>query len=48
MPPKHWELQAEAKKRGIYNFFLPEVCNLKCIEYAPIQVFEYCLLIILF
>jgi len=37
MPAMHWELQELAKKRGLYNFFLPEICGLKCIEYAPLQ-----------
>ncbi len=23
--------------RGLFNFFLPEVCGLSCIEYAPLQ-----------
>jgi hypothetical protein len=22
---------------GLFNFFLPEVCGLSCIEYAPLQ-----------
>lgn len=30
------ELRAEAQKRGIYNFFLPEVCGLSVLEYSPI------------
>lgn len=33
----HWELQGKAKKRGLFNFFLPEVCQLTCMEYAPLQ-----------
>ena len=37
MPAMHWELQKRAQKRGLFNFFLPEVCNLSCLEYAPIQ-----------
>merc|ERR1719265_1597149 len=32
MPPKHHELQAIAKERGLMNFFLPEVCGLNCVE----------------
>ena len=35
-PPILKELQAEAKKRGLWNFFLPEVCGLTVLEYAPI------------
>jgi len=30
------ELRAEAKKRGLYNFFLPEVGGLTVLEYSPI------------
>jgi acyl-CoA dehydrogenase len=30
------ELREEAKKRGVYNFFLPEVCGLTVLEYSPI------------
>ena len=30
------ELRAEAKKRGLYNFFLPNVCGLTVLEYSPI------------
>lgn len=30
------ELRAEAKKRGLWNFFLPEVCGLTVLEYSPI------------
>lgn len=37
MPPKHYELQALAKKRGLFNFFLEEVCGLSCVEYTSIQ-----------
>lgn len=37
LPPKHYELQQRAKDRDIYNFFLPEVCGLSCLEYTPIQ-----------
>mmetsp|Transcript_2420 Transcript_2420/g.4453 ORF Transcript_2420/g.4453 Transcript_2420/m.4453 type:complete len:446 (-) Transcript_2420:88-1425(-) len=37
MPPKHHELMDIAKKRGLFNFFLPEVCNLSCVEYTCIQ-----------
>eukprot|EP01065_Artemidia_motanka_P037531 TRINITY_DN461_c0_g1_i1.p1 TRINITY_DN461_c0_g1~~TRINITY_DN461_c0_g1_i1.p1 ORF type:complete len:443 (+),score=88.21 TRINITY_DN461_c0_g1_i1:77-1405(+) len=37
MPAMHWELREKAKKRGVFNFFLPEVCGLSCLEYAPIQ-----------
>ena len=37
MPPMHWELMRIAKERGLFNFFLPEVCNLSGLEYAPLQ-----------
>merc|ERR1740130_340623 len=37
MPPMHWVLAEKAKKRGVYNFFLPEVCGLTVLEYSPIQ-----------
>ena len=37
MPPMLWELQEKAKARGLFNFFLPEVCGLSCLEYSPIQ-----------
>lgn len=37
MPPMHWTLMEKAKKRGIFNFFLPEVCGLTVLEYSPIQ-----------
>jgi len=37
MPDMHWKLQKIAKARGVYNFFLPEICNLSVLEYAPIQ-----------
>jgi acyl-CoA dehydrogenase len=37
MPAKHWELMELAKKRGLFNFFLPEVCGLSCVEYTTIQ-----------
>jgi len=37
MPPMHHELVRIAKKRKIFNFFLPEVCGLSVLEYAPIQ-----------
>ena len=37
MPPMHWELQRRAQARGLYNFFLPEVCGLSCLEYSPLQ-----------
>jgi len=30
------ELREEAKRRGLWNFFLPEVCGLTVMEYAPI------------
>lgn len=30
------ELREEAKKRGVYNFFLPEVCGLTVLEYSPL------------
>jgi len=35
-PPILKELRAEAKKRGLWNFFLPEVCGLTVLEYSPI------------
>eukprot|EP00512_Aurantiochytrium_limacinum_P003456 CAMPEP_0171496004 /NCGR_PEP_ID=MMETSP0958-20121227/6455_1 /TAXON_ID=87120 /ORGANISM="Aurantiochytrium limacinum, Strain ATCCMYA-1381" /LENGTH=451 /DNA_ID=CAMNT_0012030047 /DNA_START=82 /DNA_END=1437 /DNA_ORIENTATION=+ len=35
-PPLMKELREEAKKRGVYNFFLPEVCGLTVLEYSPI------------
>lgn len=35
-PPILKELQAEAKRRGLWNFFLPEVSGLTVLEYAPI------------
>jgi len=37
MPAMHWELQRRAQARGLFNFFLPEVCNLSGLEYAPLQ-----------
>lgn len=37
MPPMHYELQAKAKARGLFNFFLPEVCGLSCVEYTSMQ-----------
>lgn len=37
MPPMHWHLMERAKARKIFNFFLPEVCGLSVLEYAPIQ-----------
>lgn len=37
MPAKHWELMEKAKSRGLFNFFLPEVCGLSCVEYTPLQ-----------
>jgi acyl-CoA dehydrogenase len=35
-PPILKDFQAEAKKRGLWNLFLPEVCGLSVLEYAPI------------
>eukprot|EP00811_Abedinium_folium_P034202 NODE_7102_length_1608_cov_9.758271.p1 GENE.NODE_7102_length_1608_cov_9.758271~~NODE_7102_length_1608_cov_9.758271.p1 ORF type:complete len:465 (-),score=169.91 NODE_7102_length_1608_cov_9.758271:213-1580(-) len=35
-PPVMRELRAEAKRRGIMNLFLPEVCKLSVLEYSPI------------
>lgn len=35
-PPVFKELQAEAKKRGLWNLFLPAVSGLSVLEYAPI------------
>ena len=35
-PPVLKELRKEAKRRGLWNFFLPEVCGLTVMEYAPI------------
>ena len=37
MPPTHWKLVEKAKKKGLWNFFLPEVCGLSVLEYSPIQ-----------
>lgn len=37
MPAKHWELMEKAKSRGLFNFFLPEVCGLSVVEYTPLQ-----------
>jgi len=37
MPQMHWELVTKAKERGLWNFFLPEVCGLSCLEYTYIQ-----------
>ncbi len=30
------EMREEAKRRGLWNFFLPEVCGLTVMEYAPL------------
>lgn len=35
-PPILNELRAQAKSRGLYNFFLPEVAGLTVLEYSPI------------
>mmetsp|Transcript_35075 Transcript_35075/g.56148 ORF Transcript_35075/g.56148 Transcript_35075/m.56148 type:complete len:432 (-) Transcript_35075:408-1703(-) len=35
-PPILNELREAAKKKGVYNFFLPEVCGLSVLEYSPI------------
>eukprot|EP00940_MAST-03C_sp_MAST-3C-sp2_P001702 g1702.t1 len=35
-PPVLKEMQVEAQRRGLWNFFLPEVCGLTVMEYAPI------------
>jgi len=35
-PPVLKELQAEARRRGLWNFFLPEVSGLTVLEYSPI------------
>merc|ERR1712176_465983 len=35
-PPMLSELREKAKKRGLFNFFLPEVGKLSVLEYAPI------------
>eukprot|EP00659_Diplonema_papillatum_P009072 gene9072-14047_t len=35
-PPILKSLRQEAKKKGVYNFFLPEVCGLTVLEYSPI------------
>jgi len=35
-PPMLNELRAQAKSRGLYNFFLPEVAGLSVLEYSPI------------
>eukprot|EP00658_Telonema_sp_P-2_P051211 TRINITY_DN39255_c0_g1_i1.p1 TRINITY_DN39255_c0_g1~~TRINITY_DN39255_c0_g1_i1.p1 ORF type:complete len:353 (+),score=96.21 TRINITY_DN39255_c0_g1_i1:98-1060(+) len=37
LPPMHWKLQDKAREAGLFNFFLPEVCGLSNLEYAPIQ-----------
>mmetsp|Transcript_16871 Transcript_16871/g.32935 ORF Transcript_16871/g.32935 Transcript_16871/m.32935 type:complete len:442 (+) Transcript_16871:30-1355(+) len=37
MPQLHWTLMEKAKSRGLFNFFLPEVCGLSVLEYSPIQ-----------
>ena len=37
MPPMHWQLQRRAQERGLFNFFLPSVCELSGMEYAPLQ-----------
>jgi len=37
MPPMHHVLAKKAKARGVFNFFLPEVCGLSVLEYSPIQ-----------
>jgi len=37
MPALHWALRDKAKARGVFNFFLPEVCGLSVLEYSPIQ-----------
>ena len=34
MPAMHKVLQAKAKSRGLYNFFLPAVCGLSTLEYV--------------
>jgi len=35
-PPVLKDMQVEAQRRGLWNFFLPEVCGLTVMEYAPI------------
>lgn len=35
-PPVLDILREKAKQAGLYNFFLPEVCGLSVLEYAPI------------
>jgi len=35
-PPLLKELQAEARKRGLWNLFLPEVSRISVLEYSPI------------
>jgi acyl-CoA dehydrogenase len=35
-PPIFFELQQKAKEAGLWNFFLPEVCGLTVLEYAPL------------
>ena len=30
------EMREEAKRRGLWNFFLPEVCGLTVMEYSPL------------
>jgi acyl-CoA dehydrogenase len=36
VPPVVEELKAEARRRELWNLFLPEVCGLTQLEYAPI------------
>ena len=35
-PPVVNALRDEAKKAGLYNLFLPEICGLSVLEYSPI------------
>ena len=35
-PPMVKELQTEARKRGLWNLFLPEVSKISVLEYSPI------------
>ncbi|PSK97137.1 acyl-CoA dehydrogenase [Murinocardiopsis flavida] len=36
LPPVSAELQAEARKRGLWNLFLPDVSGLSVTDYAPL------------